>query len=109
MRFLIDAQLPPALVRWLVDAGHDAKHVFDLDLASASDEEIVQAALVMDAVLITKDEDFHQLHARGAACPRVIWLRLGNTRTKTLVEVLSPQLDRILDALDEGEVFIEIA
>jgi predicted nuclease of predicted toxin-antitoxin system len=35
MRFLIDAQLPPALARWLSSAGHDAEHVADIGLAGA--------------------------------------------------------------------------
>ena len=28
MRFLVDAQLPPALARWLAQEGHEAEHVF---------------------------------------------------------------------------------
>lgn len=34
MRFLIDAQLPPALARWLEGEGHQAEHVSDIGLAS---------------------------------------------------------------------------
>jgi predicted nuclease of predicted toxin-antitoxin system len=30
MRFLVDAQLPPALAQWLASHGHDAMHVTDL-------------------------------------------------------------------------------
>jgi predicted nuclease of predicted toxin-antitoxin system len=40
MRFLIDAQLPPALVRWLTEQGHDAEHVVDCGLAEADDRLI---------------------------------------------------------------------
>jgi predicted nuclease of predicted toxin-antitoxin system len=32
MRFLVDAQLPPALARWLAAQGHEAAHVGDLGL-----------------------------------------------------------------------------
>jgi predicted nuclease of predicted toxin-antitoxin system len=32
MRFLVDAQLPPALARHLVAAGHEAQHVADLGM-----------------------------------------------------------------------------
>ncbi len=31
MRFLVDAQLPPVLARWLCEAGHDARHVEDVN------------------------------------------------------------------------------
>ena len=29
MRFLVDAQLPPRLCRWLADKGHESIHVMD--------------------------------------------------------------------------------
>ena len=35
MRFIIDAQLPPALARWLSERGHDAEHVADQHLEAA--------------------------------------------------------------------------
>jgi len=37
VRCLIDAQLPPALARWLTAEGHDAIHVIDVGLAQAPD------------------------------------------------------------------------
>ena len=40
MRFLVDAQLPPALARWLVAAGHEAEHVGDRGMEAASDAAI---------------------------------------------------------------------
>ena len=41
MRFLVDAQLPPALARWLVERGHDATHVHEIGMAEASDLAIL--------------------------------------------------------------------
>jgi predicted nuclease of predicted toxin-antitoxin system len=40
MRFLVDAQLPAALARWLAAEGHRAEHVADIGLAGALDKEI---------------------------------------------------------------------
>ena len=40
MRFVVDAQLPPALARRLETLGHTAEHVVDRDMASASDSAI---------------------------------------------------------------------
>jgi predicted nuclease of predicted toxin-antitoxin system len=37
VNFLIDAQLPPALARWLREAGHGAAHVEDVGLRNADD------------------------------------------------------------------------
>lgn len=58
MRFVVDAQLPPALVAWLVSQGHDAVHVFELDLTRAADSTIWEHARESGAIIITKDEDF---------------------------------------------------
>jgi len=36
MRFLVDAQLPPALCGWLRERGHDALHVVEADMIASS-------------------------------------------------------------------------
>jgi len=58
LRFLIDAQLPPALARLLEEHGHVAEHVTEIGPADAPDRDLWQYALEHDAVLVTKDEDF---------------------------------------------------
>ena len=45
MNFLVDAQLPPGLARWLDEHGHTASHVQDFDLADAEDRVIWDHAL----------------------------------------------------------------
>ena len=37
MRFIVDAQLPPALARVLAAHGHDSKHVADIGMKEAED------------------------------------------------------------------------
>ena len=37
MNLVIDAQLPPALGRWIAAQGHQATHVFDVALQAAAD------------------------------------------------------------------------
>ncbi len=111
MRFVVDAQLPPALARWLGDQGHDAVHVKDLDLAEATDSAIWDHAVGTSAVIISKDEDFAVRVQRegGSAGPAVIWARLGNTRTRSLLERCAPLWPAAIEALDRGERLVEIA
>jgi predicted nuclease of predicted toxin-antitoxin system len=45
MRFIVDAQLPPALARWLTAKGHQAEHVTDRQMEAASDAAIWDFAL----------------------------------------------------------------
>ncbi len=58
MRFLVDAQLPPALARRLVERGHEAEHVADCGLADAAGGAIGRHAEAIGATIVTKDEDF---------------------------------------------------
>ena len=76
MRFVVDAQLPPALARRLEILGHTAEHVADRGMASASDNTIRDYAASVGAVIVTEDEDFaiRRVLTEG---PAVVWLRLG--------------------------------
>jgi predicted nuclease of predicted toxin-antitoxin system len=85
MRFIVDAQLPPALARWLARQGHEAEHVADRLLATAPDPVIWDYALSVAAVILTKDEDFAQGKTLSGSGPRVVWIRLPNTRTRELI------------------------
>lgn len=108
LRFLVDAQLPPGLAVRLREMGHEADHVDELDLRSASDAMIWRHVCKRFAVLITKDQDFVGAAKSGVGGGAVIWIRLGNTTNNALWEALEPLLPEIMDALRQGEQLIEI-
>ena len=109
MRFLVDAQLPPALVRWLIAQGHEATHVFDLNLTTAPDPAIWEHATATSAVIVTKDEDFSLRIQLGHEGPAVIWIRLGNLRTRPLLEKCAAVWADAVAAIERGEHLVEIA
>lgn len=109
MRFLVDAQLPPALARWLADEGHQAEHVMDCGLLEAEDRAIWDHAAANGAAILTKDEDFALRRTLEAAGPVVVWLRLGNTRKADLLRWLGPLLPEMLSALERGETLLEVS
>lgn len=109
MRFPIDAQLPPALARWLAAQGHEAEHVSDCGLDRASDSSIWQYAVGVDAAIVTKDEDFAQRKVLAADGPQIVWLRLRNTRRRELLARFERALPRLLEALERGEALVEVA
>lgn len=108
MIFLIDAQLPPALARWLTEQGHTAEHVDDLELRDADDIVIWNYALSSGAIIVTKDEDFAERTARTPTGPVILWLRLGNATNRVLIQWLSPRWEEITDHLDAGNRLIEV-
>ncbi|MFN3347889.1 MAG: DUF5615 family PIN-like protein [Pseudorhodoplanes sp.] len=105
---MVDAQLPPRLAHRLKELGHDATHVFEPGLATAKDDVIWEQALVRRAALITKDRDFVTLRVAKQSGPQIIWLRLGNCDTNSLIDRITGSLDLVIAAVDRGEGVIEV-
>ena len=58
MKFLIDAQLPPALAAWLTRRGHQADHITEAKGLGVTDAEIWDLARKDSCIIVTKDRDF---------------------------------------------------
>lgn len=108
MRFLIDAQLPPALARWIESQGHAAEHVHECCAVDAPDSAIWEYATGTGAVIVSKDEDFLTLRTLRPDGPALIWIRVGNTRKKALLEWFGHLFPRLVAALERGEKLVEI-
>lgn len=108
MRLLIDAQMPPELAVRLSGAGHEAVHVFDRLPPDASDIDVAAEANRLGAILVSKDEDFVDLAARGILTMQLLWVRSGNMTTKRLWRLLEPLLPEIESAFAADERIVEI-
>lgn len=107
MLFLVDAQLPPALAEALRQAGGQAVHVVDLGLLAATDQQIWDEAVSRSAVLVTKDRDFPLRRAASNDGPAILWVRVGNTSNRKLIELVLRALPAIIDAIERDEAVIE--
>jgi predicted nuclease of predicted toxin-antitoxin system len=58
MRFLIDAQLRPALCGWFEERGFEAEHVSQRLDGQTPDLDIAARAIAQALILVTKDDDF---------------------------------------------------
>ena len=108
MRLLVDAQLPPALARWLGERGLSATPVRELGLRDSDDGTIWNFAVDGGWTMLTKDEDFVARCIGNSAAPAVVWLRIGNCTNHALFTWLEPLLPEIKSRLAEGEKLIEI-
>ena len=108
MKFLVDAQLPPALARWLHEAGHEAAHVEDVGLRAASDAAIWAHAVQSGAVIVTKDEDFAVRSTRASTAPVIVWLRVGNSTNAALRVWIEARLSAIVQMLGQGNRLLEV-
>ncbi|MBI4625598.1 MAG: DUF5615 family PIN-like protein [Verrucomicrobia bacterium] len=107
-RFVIDNQLPAALARWCETKACTAEHVGALQLDQAPDDWIWMHAAHTGAVIVSKDEDFAQMTVLRPEPVAVVWLRIGNCRTLTLLASMERAWPDIIRRLDAGERLIEI-
>lgn len=108
MKFIVDAQLPPALAQALREVGCDAVAVREIGLREAKDPVIWRYALENQAVILTKDEDFADRCMRSENPPVVIWLRVGNTSNRALLAWLLPLWEGVTRRLAAGDRLIEV-
>ena len=108
MKFLIDSQMPPRLARWITERGHEGAHVQDIGLADAPDIEILEFAANNRYVLVSKDEDFLHLSLTHRGRPQIVWVRLGNCRTISLLSVFGRSMSSLVAALESGQDMVEL-
>ena len=108
MKFIVDAQLPPALASALREAGHDAHAVRDVGLRDAEDSDIWAYAPANHAVVITKDQDFAERLMSCKTAPAIVWLRIGNTANRALLALLMPLLPTIISRIESGDNLVEV-
>jgi predicted nuclease of predicted toxin-antitoxin system len=108
VKILLDAQLPPALARWLCEQGHDAQPVREAGLREAEDAAIWEHARRTGAVILTKDEDFAARAQQEPTGPVIVWLRLGNSSNAALRTWLEPRLPGIVQLVAQGSRLVEV-
>jgi predicted nuclease of predicted toxin-antitoxin system len=102
VRLLVDANLSPRVTERLNAAGHDARHVVDVGLVSASDALILDAADAEGRVVVSSDTDFGALLARrDRASPSFVLIRHMNELTP------DGQADLLLAAIAQAEPELE--
>lgn len=108
MRWLVDAQLPPALARMLEAAGLPAEHVEDLGMRHASDSDIWDYSILQSCIVVTKDEDFANRASFAKSAPVIVWLRVGNCSRRALLNWFAPLLPDLIKRIESGEGLIEV-
>lgn len=108
MKFIVDAQLPDALARYLAGLAHDAVHVKQLPKAGDTpDAEIIAYADREERVVVTKDDDFRHSHEVNGRPARLRYITLGNMRNRELLAHSSAHDADLLAAFTVSD-FVEL-
>jgi predicted nuclease of predicted toxin-antitoxin system len=103
MKLLLDQGLPRSTAKLLRDAGRDAVHVGDVQLADAEDQQILDKANEQARIVITLDADFHTLLALGGHTgPSVIRIRIEGLKGEPLANLIQEVLNKVQADLAAG-------
>lgn len=94
MRILIDENIPLCIAAALREAHHDVVCITD-ESKGISDEEVLEQATSMGAVVLTMDKDFGELARKGVVLLRLAPMR-PNAMAAAVVAALA-QSDRWLE------------
>jgi predicted nuclease of predicted toxin-antitoxin system len=107
LRFLIDNALSPSMAEGLKKAGHEAIHVCELGMGTATDKEIMNFALTENRVIVSADTDFGTLLAlRDLPKPSFVLFRRSDKRPIALLMQLLSNLAQFSEALETGAVVV---
>lgn len=88
-RVLLDQGLPRGAASLLREAGWDAQHVGDHDMAQAEDSAILEVARRENRIVIKLDADFHALLAlAGHDLPSVVRIREEGLKSPEIASLI---------------------
>lgn len=111
MKYIIDAQLPRSLAKWMILAGYEAIHTLDLPRQNdTTDSEIIRIASVDKVtVIVSKDKDFPEQRIIKGLPEKLLWVTTGNIKNNQLLKIFENEFGRINSLFEEGNLFIELS
>lgn len=110
MKLLLDENLSDRIVSKIIDLYPDSEHVKTLALTNTDDGIIWEYAKANNFVIVSKDSDFHQRSLLYSHPPKFVYLRIGNSPTSKIVQVLRDNFDTIRQFGDrESESILVLA
>ena len=108
MKFLVDAQLPVRLAKFLQVKGYDTLHTRDLPQQNAtSDTTINDISIEQERIVITKDADFVDSFLTVQKPFKLLLVSTGNIRNVELEKIFNDNLSALRSLMQDNE-YIEI-
>lgn len=95
MKLLLDENLSDKIIPKILDLYPDSSHVKILGLTNTDDLIIWEYAKIHNFVIASKNSDFHQRSLLYGHPPKFIYLRIGNSPTAKIIQILPNNFDAI--------------
>jgi predicted nuclease of predicted toxin-antitoxin system len=95
VKLLLDENLSDRIFGRVIDLYPNSEHVKPLALTNTDDAIIWEYAKANNFVIVSKDSDFHQRSLLYGYPPKFIYLRIGNSPTSKIVQILRDNFDVI--------------
>ncbi len=110
MKLLLDENLSDRIIHRIIDLYPNSEHVKTLALTNTDDKLIWDYAKANNFVIASKDSDFHQRSLLYGHPPKFVYLRIGNSSTSKIVQILRDNFDTIIQFGDrEAESILVLA
>jgi predicted nuclease of predicted toxin-antitoxin system len=103
MNLLFDQNISYRITQLLDDIFPKSKHVRNLKLENSTDRQIWDYAKENDYCIVTFDSDFYDLSLVRGSPPKIVWLRMGNTSTKSLEKIIRENEILIKEFLENSD------
>ena len=103
MKLLLDENLSDRIIPKIIDLYPNSVHVKALNLTNTDDNIIWNFAKENNYVIVSKDSDFHQRNILYGHPPKFIYLRIGNSPTSKIVNILRDNL-AVISEFNNSEV-----
>ena len=108
MKFLIDAQLPRRIARFLRGEEYDVTHTQDLpDGNATAAAEINRISVQEQRVVVTKDADFVQSFLLQQKPYKLLLVATGNIKNSELDQLFQKNINQLVD-LFESHSYLEL-
>jgi predicted nuclease of predicted toxin-antitoxin system len=102
MKFIVDAQLPRRLARFLQESGYDSLHTLDLPQQNTTpDSSINVLSIAQERIVITKDADFIDSFLTIKQPYKLLLVTTGNIRNLELEMLFVTFLPKITTLLEQ--------
>jgi predicted nuclease of predicted toxin-antitoxin system len=97
MKLLFDQNISYRIISKISSIFPNSIHVSEVGLVDKDDSDIWLFAQKENYTIVTFDSDFYDISLVNGCPPKIIWLRIGNASTDSIIKVLSFHYQQIYD------------